>query len=186
MEYLSCLTNPATALAIGRPSYAKYLKFYRILLDNARTLSNSDTDFLFLNLDKEFLGTVKVTHSLGEGNLVMSEVGIMLAPHLRGMKVGSLVIDKVCTMIFNLNKDIIITGGTVASNLPMIRVFEKNSFQRTPGFLKFIQENDSMPTEIVRFKLSSADKLHLQTSKVNNPLVLTKLSRLLNSLSKLA
>jgi hypothetical protein len=180
--YLNCLTSPATAIAIGRPAYAKYSKFYRIFLDNVKTLSNSEIDFLYLNLDKEFLGTVKVTHSLSKGKVVMCEVGIMLAPHLRGMDVGSTIIEKICTMIFILNKDIIITGGTAASNLPMIRVFEKNSFQRTAGFLKFIQENDSTPTEIVRFTLSSRDKPSLQNAKVNDPFVLVNLSRFLNSL----
>ncbi len=185
-EYLSCLTNPATATAIGRPAYAEYSKFYRIFLDNIRTISNSQVDFLYLKLDGEFLGTIKLTHSISKEKVVMCEVGIMLAPQLRGMKVGSTVIEKICTMIFSLNKDIIITGGTAASNLAMIRVFEKNSFQRTPGFVKFIQESESTPTEIVRFRLTSRDKLPLQTSKIIDPPDLVNFSRLLKSLRQLA
>jgi hypothetical protein len=176
-EYRACILDQTTAMSIGHPSYTKLIKFPRVLLDNFHTLSNPNIDFMFMYLESEFLGTAKVTKYLGEGKLLNCEIGLMLAPHLHGKNLGTSVVNILCSLIFSVDENIVITGGTAASNTAMVRVFEKNYFCQEGGFLKKLQKYDSSPIKIVRFHLSFADFTYKHVFKVEANNVLKNLAR---------
>ncbi len=182
-DYLLSVTNPETAKAIGRPSYGNFFKSYKILSDNYRTLSNSHIDFLLLKLRDDFLGTVKVTHTLDERNKLTCEIGIMLAPRMRGRNLGSGIVELICSLIFSLSKDVIIVGGTAATNVQMVRVFEKNSFRQTQGFMKVIGKNGKNPIEVIRFELKCPEVPPKGMSGFDSKSVLPNLALSLSSFS---
>ena len=161
-KYVACILDPATALSIGRSGYTKPLKNYRFLFDNCKVLLDSKVDFLFLKSGDNFIGTIKVTYLFNESLLSNCEIGIMLAPSVRGKNFGTSILNFICDSILAINKSITITGGTMKSNYAMIRVFEKNYFRETKGFVKKLGNDQTDFVDIRRFELKFEDFVSLK------------------------